>query len=176
MSNDNQFLKDVQEKLNNQVENQKKLWNEEQAKAKTFFDDLRQESLNNFEQAKTNIQRHIDEVNTFGKNLQSHFQNQPFDFQSFSKVVSDYQAKQLEIISDAAKHQAQKLSEFHNKLISFYHDKQANLKKEIDKVVDNTIDTTKEVVETVTKKPVARKSPVKKTAAKKTPVKTSNKV
>lgn len=165
MSNDNQFLKDVQEKLNNQVENQKKLWNEEQAKVKVFFEDLKQESLNNFEQARTNIQRHIDEVNNFGKNLQSHFQKQPFDFQSFSKVVSDYQTKQLEIISDAARHQAEKLGEFHNKLISFYHDKQNSFKKEMDKTIDSTINTTKDVVEAVnkvTKKTVTPKATTKK--------------
>lgn len=172
---ENENLKKMQETFTSQVEKQKQLWEEEQNKAKALFDHLRQESIDNFEQARHNIQRHIEEVNSFGKNLQSHLQNQPFDFQSFSKVFSDYHSKQLELLSQATHKQAQKLSELQNKLVSFYEDKQTVVKNEIEKTIDNTVESTKEVVEKIIRpKTVKNKSnnvekhPVKSTKNKST--------
>lgn len=164
MSNDNQFLKDVQKEVSSHVEKQKQAWAEEQEKARVFFEELKQESVSNFESAKANVQKHIEEVNVFTKNLQSHFQNQPFDVKSFSKVVSDYQSKQLELISEAAREQAQKLAEYQSKFVSFYHNTQDKVQK-----------ATEEVVEKLTpakpvspKKPVAKKTPAKKIVKKTT--------
>lgn len=149
MDNEKQNLEQIQQALNSQVENQKKLWEEEQNKAKSLFEHLRQESIDNFEQARHNIQRHIEEVNSFGKNLHSHFQTHPFDFQSFSKVFSDYHSKQLELLSQATEKQTQKLAELQNKLSHFYQDKQTVVKNEIDKTIDTTVKATKDVVEKI---------------------------
>lgn len=169
MDSENNNLDNIQQKINNQLENQKKLYEEEQNKAKALFDHLRQESINSFEQARHNIQRHIEEVNSFGKNLQSHFQSQPFDFTSFSKVVADYQTKQLEILSQATQKQTEKLTELQHKLSNFYQDKQTVVKSEMEKNIDNTVQTTKEVVEKIIKpKTVSAKSAPKNT--EKTPV------
>lgn len=149
MENENPNLNKVQQTFNSQIENQKQLWEEEKNKAKELFEHLRQESINNFEQARHNIQRHIEEVNNFGTNLQSHLKNQPFDFQSFSKVFADYHTKQLELLSQATAQQTQKLSDFQNKLTTFYQDKQNVIKNEVHKTIDNTIEASKEVVEKI---------------------------
>ena len=44
MSQDNQFLKDVQKEVTSHVEKQKQLWAEEQEKAKELFEKLKQEN------------------------------------------------------------------------------------------------------------------------------------
>lgn len=73
MSQDNQFLKDVQKEVTSHVEKQKQLWAEEQEKAKELFEELKQESINNFESAKANVQRHIEEVNVFTQKSSNSF-------------------------------------------------------------------------------------------------------
>ena len=158
MSQDNQFLKDVQKEVTSHVEKQKQLWAEEQEKAKELFEELKQESINNFESAKANVQRHIEEVNIFTQNLQTHFKNQPFDVKSFSKVVTDYQSKQLEIIADAAREQAQKLAEFQNRLVSYYH----NAQDKITQATEEVVEKIKPNTTVQPKKTVAKKAPAKK--------------
>mgnify|MGYP003606976097 CR=1 FL=1 len=162
MSQDNQFLKDVQKEVTSHVEKQKQLWTQEQEKAKVLFEELKQESIHNFESAKANVQKHIEEVNVFTKNLHNHFQSQPFDIKAFSKVVTDYQSKQLEIIAEAAREQAQKLAEFQNKLVSYYHNAQDKINQATEEVVEKMKPTQKPAP----KKPVAKKTVAKKTVKK----------
>lgn len=168
MNTNNKFFKDFQEKINSQVEQQKKIWAEDQLKAKSFFEDLKQDSVTNFQHAKDNIQKHIDEVNSFNHNLQEHFKNQPFDFQSFSNVISDYQKKQLEILSETANLQKQKLTNLQNKIISFYNDPKINQNLK-EKEVTSEVNTTSE-----SKTKAVKKTPVRKPAVKKVVKKNSN--
>lgn len=174
MSKENEILKDIQTKVNNHVEKQKKVWADDQVKAKAFFEDLKQEGITNFEHAKGNIQKHIQEVNSFTKNLQLHFQTQPFDLTAFSKVVSDYQAKQLEILAEAAKVQTQKLTEFQNKMVSYYHKAHTDLHNATQASYDtHEEEDTSETPEVAPKPAAVKKVAPRKPAVKKVVKKTT---
>lgn len=147
MENSNEQLKKTQDILNSQIEHNKNLWEDEQTKAKELFEQLRQESINNFEQARNNIQSYIEEVNNFNKSFQTHLKNQPFDFQSLYNVMSDYHGKQLALLSQASHKQIQKISEFQNKLVDFYEDKQTVVNNEINTTLNNTMSATKQTLE-----------------------------
>lgn len=158
MSTNNQFFQDFQDKISSQLEQQQQLLLDEQLKAKSFFEELKEESVTNLQNAKDNVQKYLNELNSFNQNFQEHFKNQPFDFQSFSNVISNYQKKQLEILSETANLQKQKLTNLQNKILSFYNNSKnnSNLKEEVTNEVD-----TPTLSKSVPKTPV-RKSVVKK--------------
>lgn len=131
MSQKNESLEDIKTKVNNHLEKQQKILIQEHIKTKEFFEDLKQDSITNFEEVKENLQKHIQTTNSLTKNLQTHFQTQPFDFSAFSKVIFEYQAKQLEILSESTKSQTKKITDFQNKLVSYYNENQNRLKQEI---------------------------------------------
>ena len=126
MSNDNQFTKQIQEtqkQIQENIEKHQKNWLKEQEKAKKILDDLKNEGLKNFEHVKEHIQKHTEHLQDLGKDLHDQVKNKSFDFHSFSKSISDYQSKQLELVLDMTQKHTKRLSDLQNKVISFYHEK-----------------------------------------------------
>lgn len=162
MNTNNILFKDLQEKIQMQIENQKKSFLEEQHKAKSIFESLQKESVLQFEQLKSQLQQQINDMNNLNKNLYSIFQQQPFDFKNFYQSISDYQSQQLANLATTTQEQSKKFYEINNKIVSFYQ----NLDNQSNAVIpDNIIkDNTKDEKESI----VNEKKQVKKTPSKNT--------
>ena len=91
------------------------------------------------------------------ENVKNHLTSSPFDFNSFSKSLFEYNKKSFEIVSNATKKQAERLSQLNDKIHSFYKNELTSFNdatKTSETEVQNDVVEPKPTV----KKPVARKT------------------
>jgi len=160
---DNSFLKDINSKINEKVQQNKELFEKEQLKAKEFFNEFKQHSLIQYEDAKEHLQEHINHFNSFSENLKNNITKSPFDFTSVSQSLLDYNKKSFEIVSNATKKQAGRISDLTHKINDFYKNELNHYSKPVE---------TK--TEEVNQKPVAKKTSSKKPVTRKTVKKTTS--
>lgn len=153
----NPFLKEINLKINEKVQKNKELFEKEQIKAKNLFNDFKEHTLVQYEDAKEHLQEHVNHFNSFSENVKNHLTSSPFDFNSFSKSLFEYNKKSFEIVSNATKKQAERLSQLNDKIHSFYKNELTSFNdatKTSETEVQNDVVEPKPTV----KKPVARKT------------------
>ena len=165
---DNPFLKEINLKINEKVQKNKEIFEKEQVKAKKLFNDFKEHTLVQYEDAKEHLQEHVNHFNLFSENFKNHLTKSPFDFNSFSKSLFEYNKKSFEIVSDATKKQAERLSQLNDKIQSFY-------KNDLTSFTDATKKSENEVKNDAENDIIESKPTVKKTVARKTTKKTISK-
>lgn len=161
---DNSFLKDINSKINEKIQKNKEIFEQEQEKAKTLFNDFKHHSLVQYEDVKEHLQEHVNHFNSFSENLKNHLTNSPFDFNSFSKSLFEYNKKSFEIVSNATKKQTERISELNNKIHQFYKNEIKNYVEPVQKSTSDEVNKEAKKEAPVAKKTVRRKT-VKKTTA-----------
>ena len=68
----NPFLKEINLKINEKVQKNKELFEKEQIKAKNLFNDFKEHTLVQYEDAKEHLQEHVNHFNSFSENVKNH--------------------------------------------------------------------------------------------------------